>query len=83
LNRLHIFGLLVVIGAGSIAFGAYQQPAADAPKVIDVDKIKDNLFVLKGGGGNTAVFIMANGSQVGANFGGLAGRLQTLQQELR
>src|SRR6185295_9292597 len=35
-----------------------QQPA---PKVITVDKVKDNLFVLKGGGGNTAVFITTDG----------------------
>ena len=29
--------------------------------VVEVDKVKDNLYVLKGGGGNTAVFITANG----------------------
>ena len=29
--------------------------------VIEVDKVKDNLFVLKGGGGNTAVFVTATG----------------------
>jgi cyclase len=40
---------------------AYQPPAADAPKVIEVEKVKDNLYVLRGGGGNTAVFITANG----------------------
>jgi len=38
-----------------------QQGGAQAPKVIDVEKLKDNLFVLKGGGGNTAVFITSNG----------------------
>jgi glyoxylase-like metal-dependent hydrolase (beta-lactamase superfamily II) len=55
---------LLAIGALSIALGAYQQPAAGgqpAPKVVEVDKIKDNLYVLKGGGGNTAVFIGTNG----------------------
>src|SRR5205814_9231826 len=31
------------------------------PMVVEVDKVKDNLYVLKGGGGNTAVFISANG----------------------
>jgi hypothetical protein len=31
---------------------------------VAVDKIKDNLFVLKGGGGNTAVFIGSNGASV-------------------
>jgi glyoxylase-like metal-dependent hydrolase (beta-lactamase superfamily II) len=48
-------------GAASVAARAYQQPAANAPKVIEVDKVKENLFVLKGGGGNTAVFVTANG----------------------
>ena len=38
--------------------------AADAPKVIEVEKVKDNLFVLRGGGGNTAVFVMADGVAV-------------------
>jgi glyoxylase-like metal-dependent hydrolase (beta-lactamase superfamily II) len=63
MTRLHIIGLLLVVGAGSIGVRAYQQPA-NAPKVIEVDKVKDNLFVLKGGGGNTAVFVMANGVAV-------------------
>ena len=30
---------------------------ADAPKVVEVEKLKDNLYMLKGGGGNTAVFV--------------------------
>ena len=39
-----------------------QQPAAgDKPKVVDVEKLKDNLFVLKGGGGNSAVFVTTKG----------------------
>jgi len=42
----------------------YAQPAADAPKVIEVEKVKDNLFVLRGGGGNTAVFVTATGVTV-------------------
>src|SRR5215472_14741756 len=63
MTRLHIIGLLLVVGAGSIGVRAYQQPA-NGPKVIEVDKVKDNLFVLKGGGGNTAVFVMANGVAV-------------------
>src|SRR5690349_128611 len=63
MNRLHILGLLVILGAGGAGVRAYQQPA-NAPKVIEVDKVKDNLFVLKGGGGNTAVFVMASGVAV-------------------
>ena len=39
----------------------YQPPAQQGPKVVEVDKVKDNLYVLKGGGGNTAVFVTGNG----------------------
>jgi glyoxylase-like metal-dependent hydrolase (beta-lactamase superfamily II) len=53
------------VGAGalSITLAAVQQPPAGqpAPKVIEVDTLKDNLFILKGGGGNTAAFVTANG----------------------
>src|SRR5262245_43766240 len=60
MKRAVLLGLLVGIGATVTAF---QQPAADAPKVVTVDKVKDNLWVLKGdgGGGNVAVFETANG----------------------
>ena len=61
MRRAYVLGVLVAIGAASVAVRAYQQPPADAPKVIEVDKVKPNLFVLKGGGGNTAVFVTAAG----------------------
>jgi glyoxylase-like metal-dependent hydrolase (beta-lactamase superfamily II) len=47
-----------------MSVAAYQQPAAPAPMVVEVDKLKDNLYVMKGGGGNSAVFIMADGVTV-------------------
>jgi glyoxylase-like metal-dependent hydrolase (beta-lactamase superfamily II) len=63
MKRALVLGVL--IGVGSLAIvSASQQPAADAPKVLEVEKVKDNLFVLRGGGGNTAVFVMANGVAV-------------------
>ena len=51
-----------MVGTLTMAVGAMQQPAP-APSVdnITVEKVKDNLFVMRGGGGNTAVFITANG----------------------
>jgi len=63
MTRAVVLGLLITIG-GLGALNA--QPAADAPKVVDVEKVKDNLYVLRGvdGGGNTAVFITANGVTV-------------------
>lgn len=62
MRRGIVLGALFVTGA-LVAVGA-QQPAANAPKVIEVEKVKDNLFVLRGGGGNTAVFITASGVTV-------------------
>ena len=32
--------------------------------VVEVEKLKDNLFILKGGGGNTTVFVQSNGITV-------------------
>src|SRR5215470_1399981 len=50
---------LVVVGALLTAAGAAQQTPSAAS--IQVDKIRDNMYVLRGGGGNTAAFITANG----------------------
>ena len=48
-----------------MAVAAFQAPARAAPpKVVTVDKMKDTLYVLKGGGGNTALFLTANGAVV-------------------
>src|SRR5438105_10820186 len=60
MKRGLVLGVVIAAGALSMAAVAYQtQP--QGPKVVEVDKLKDNLFVLKGGGGNTAVFIGTNG----------------------
>jgi len=58
MKRMIVLGVLVVVSALSLVVAAQQQ--ATAPKVLEVTKLKDNLFVLKGGGGNTAVFVMAD-----------------------
>lgn len=53
---------LVLVGALSIAVsGAQQAPAPPSADQIQVEKLTDNLFVLRAGGGNTAAFITANG----------------------
>jgi glyoxylase-like metal-dependent hydrolase (beta-lactamase superfamily II) len=56
----------LVVAVGGVVMVAAQQPDPNAPKVVEVEKVKDNLFVLRGqgGGGNTAVFVMANGVAV-------------------
>ncbi len=56
--------LCVLVAAGSLPAVMAQPPAANAPKVIEVEKVKDNLWVLRGGGGNTAVFATADGVTV-------------------
>lgn len=63
MKRCVVLAILVAAGALSITLTAFQQPPAAQPAamVIVVDKLKDNLFVLKGGGGNTAAFVTANG----------------------
>jgi glyoxylase-like metal-dependent hydrolase (beta-lactamase superfamily II) len=65
MKRVIVLATLLTTGALSLAVTASQQPAggaaaqAAAPKVVEVEKLRDNLFVLKGGGGNTAVFVGA------------------------
>src|ERR1700693_2469672 len=60
MRRVMVLAGLMVAGGLSLAGAAYQAPP-QAPKVIQGDKVKDTLYVLKGGGGNTAVFLTANG----------------------
>ncbi len=62
MKRITILGTLVLLGGLSMAVKAAQQPAPQ-PSVdnITVEKVKDNLFVLRGGGGNTAVFVTSAG----------------------
>ena len=65
MKRAIVFVALIAVGG---AVSAYQQAAGGqpAPRVVEVEKLKDNLFVLRGngGGGNTAVFVQANGVTV-------------------
>jgi glyoxylase-like metal-dependent hydrolase (beta-lactamase superfamily II) len=65
MKRLIVLGFLFTAGALSISAAALQQAPArggqPAPRVVEVDKLKDNLYMMRGGGGNSAVFITANG----------------------
>jgi glyoxylase-like metal-dependent hydrolase (beta-lactamase superfamily II) len=61
-RRVIVLASLVVVGGLSAAVAAYQQPPnPPAPRVVEVEKLRDNLFVLRGGGGNTAVFVTTDG----------------------
>src|SRR5262245_17334001 len=67
MKRVTVLVTLLMAGGLSLALAASQQPAAGAaaqapaPKVVEVEKLRDNLFMLKGGGGNTAVFVGTTG----------------------
>jgi cyclase len=60
MKRIALLAVLVAAGALSVTLSARQDPAPK-PMVVEVEKLKDNLFVLKGGGGNTAVLVTAKG----------------------
>jgi cyclase len=63
MKRCLLLGTLLIAGALSMTLAAFQQPADPAEKKLEVDKVKDNLYVLKNrdSGGNTAVFITSKG----------------------
>src|SRR5262245_12822671 len=67
MKRAAVLTAVLMAGALSAAVAAFQQPpGGQQARVIEVEKLKDNLFVLRGegGGGNTAVFVMTNGVAV-------------------
>jgi len=71
MKRIVVLGVLVALCALSVVITAQQPAGGAAPqtaaKVIEVEKLKDNLFVLRSapggpnGGGNTAVFVTSTG----------------------
>jgi cyclase len=65
MKRLIVLGGILLFGALTLTATALQQNPKPSASAIEVDKLADNLYVLKalaaGGGGNTAVFITASG----------------------
>jgi cyclase len=53
--------LSAVVGIGALAMATAPVTARQEQKVAKIEKVKDNLYVIIGGGGNTAAFITANG----------------------
>ena len=68
MKRRFVLGGLLVFGALSLTVAAFQQPPKPSADAIKVEKLSDNLYVLNalaaGAGGNTSVFITANGVTV-------------------
>jgi len=60
-RSLFLTGLLGA-AALSMSVAAYQQPPQ--PQPLEAQKVRDNFYMLVGGGGNTGVFIGANGVTV-------------------
>ena len=67
MRRQVVLSVLLIVGLLSIAVTASQRgggaglnatPSVDA---LEVEKLADNLFVLRGGGGNTAAFVSSKG----------------------
>ena len=57
-----VLGSLLAAGVLSVAIAAQQQQTPPTANDVMVEKVRDNLYVLRGGaGGNTAAFITANG----------------------
>jgi glyoxylase-like metal-dependent hydrolase (beta-lactamase superfamily II) len=68
MKRQIVLGALIVTGVLSLSVSALQQAPArggaaaqPAARVVEVDKLKDNLYMMRGGGGNSAVFITSSG----------------------
>ncbi len=59
MKRHVVLGSLVSVGILSIGLAAWQGNAQE--RNITVSKVKDNLYMLAGGGGNTAVFVRSDG----------------------
>ena len=60
MKRIHVLGTIVFAGVLTAVVAAQQAPAPSVDQ-LTVDKVKDNLWVIRGGGGNTAVFATAQG----------------------
>jgi len=60
--RTVVLSLLVAAGGVVMtASPAAEQPKPQGPNVAEIEKIKENLYMITGGGGNTAAFITAKG----------------------
>ena len=64
MTRIIALGTIVLAGALTVAVAAQQQPPQPSVDNLSVEKVKDNLWVIRGGGGNTAVFATSKGVTV-------------------
>ena len=58
MRRMFVLGVVLTAGGVSLAITANQQ---QDEMVVEVEQLEDNLFVLRGGGGNSAAFVTSDG----------------------
>ena len=61
MKRLMVLGILIIAGGLSLTLTAGQQ---SGPRVVEAEKVRENLYMMKGGGGNSAVFVATDGVTV-------------------
>ena len=63
MKRTFVLGSIVAAAAGALmlAPAQAQSPAPAGPNVAEIEKVKDALYLIKGGGGNTAAFVTEKG----------------------
>ena len=61
MKRFTVLATLALAGALTVAVAAQQPPPHPSVDNLTVEKVKDNLWVIRGGGGNTAAFVTASG----------------------
>ena len=61
MRRRRVLTVIAGVGSGGHDGAPAQQPAQRDRNVAQIEKVKDNLFMVTGGGGNTAAFVTANG----------------------
>ena len=64
MRRGIVLGVVLAVGAFCLVAAGFQNPpagqrggGAQAPEPLQIQKVKDNLYMITGGGGNTAAFI--------------------------
>jgi cyclase len=58
MRRMFVLGVVLTVGGLSLVITANQQ---QDEMVVEVEQLEDNLFVLRGGGGNSAAFVTSDG----------------------
>ncbi len=61
MKRIFALGMLLTLGGLSIWAAGQTRGGAQTPPPLEIQKVKDNLYQITGGGGNTGVFITEAG----------------------